>query len=210
MSSQKTFNYEFTSSKYDENIFVNNTNKNAYQISTLDNFDQNIFLYGSKKSGKSELINIWKKKNNAIFFNNNFSEIIKTKNNIAIDDIFFSCSEEELFHIINHSKLFNLKIYLSSSINLNDYDFKLADLYSRLRSFYYLNIQLPDEEMCKMILTKLFSEKQIIIKNKEIFDYVFNRVNRSYNDIYLFVKKIDNLSLSKKRQLTIPLIREIL
>jgi len=210
MSSQKTFNYEFTSSKYDENIFINNTNKNAYQISTLDNFDQNVFLYGPKKSGKSELINIWKKKNNAIFFNNNFSEIIKTKNNIAIDDIFISCSEEELFHIINHSKLFNLKIYLSSSINLNDYDFKLADLYSRLRSFYYLNIQLPDEEMCKMILTKLFSEKQIIIKNKEIFDYVFNRVNRSYNDIYLFVKKIDNLSLSKKRQLTIPLIREIL
>jgi len=210
MNSQKTFNYEFTSIKYDENIFVNNTNKNAYQISTLDNFDQNIFLHGPKKSGKSELINIWKKKNNAIFFNNNFSEIIKTKNNIAIDDIFIFCSEEELFHIINHSKLFNLKIYLTSSINLNDYDFKLADLYSRLRSFYYLNIQLPDEEMCRMLLTKLFSEKQIIIKNKEIFDYVLNRVNRSYNDIHLFVEKIDSLSLSKKRQLTIPLIREIL
>ena len=61
-----------------------------------------------------------------------------------------------------------------------------------------------------MFMTKLFSEKQIIIKNKEIFDFIFRRVHRTYNDIYLFVQKIDQLSLEKKRQLTIPLIKEIL
>ena len=64
--------------------------------------------------------------------------------------------------------------------------------------------------MCKMLMTKLFSDKQIIIKNKEIFDFIFNRVNRTYNDIYKFIEKIDSLSLEKKRQLTIPLIKEIL
>ena len=64
--------------------------------------------------------------------------------------------------------------------------------------------------MCKMLMTKLFSDKQIIIKNKEIFDFIFNRVNRTYNDIFLFIEKIDSLSLEKKRQLTIPLIKEIL
>ena len=64
--------------------------------------------------------------------------------------------------------------------------------------------------MCKMLMTKLFSEKQIIIKNKEIFDYIFNRVNRTYADIYFLVEKLDKLSLEKKRQLTIPLIREII
>ena len=64
--------------------------------------------------------------------------------------------------------------------------------------------------MCKMFMTKLFSEKQIIIKNKEIFDYIFNRVNRTYVDIYFLVEKLDKLSLEKKRQLTIPLIKEII
>ena len=59
-------------------------------------------------------------------------------------------------------------------------------------------------------MTKLFSDKQIIIKNKDIFDYIFNRVNRSYIDLYLFVEKLDKLSLEKKRQLTIPLIKEII
>ena len=118
MTSQIFFNYQFSQKKNEENFFVNKTNQNAYDLSILDNFDQNIFLYGPKKSGKSHLINIWKVKNNAVIYDNNFSETIKTKNNIAIDDVLISTSEEELFHIINHCKLFNLKIYLTSSINL--------------------------------------------------------------------------------------------
>ncbi len=64
--------------------------------------------------------------------------------------------------------------------------------------------------MCKMIMVKLFSDKQIIIKNKEIFNFIFKRVNRTYLDIYMFVEKLDKLSLVKKRQLTIPLIKEII
>ena len=210
MNTQKIFKYQFIQQKEKENFFINTTNQDAYNISNLNNFDQNIFLFGPKKSGKTYLINIWKEQNNALIYKNNFDEAIRSKNNIAIDDVFLSTSEEELFHIINHCKLFNLKIYLSSSINLTDYDFKLKDLHSRLRSFYFSKIKLPDDEMCKMFMTKLFSEKQIIIKNKEIFEFIFNRIDRSYIDIYLFVEKIDKLSLEKKRQLTIPLIKEIL
>ena len=83
-------------------------------------------------------------------------------------------------------------------------------MYSRLKAFYYLEIKFPNDEMCKMLMTKLFSEKQIIIKNKEIFDYIFNRVDRTYLAIFNLVEKIDKLSLQKKKQLTIPLIREII
>ena len=210
MISQKYFNYHFSQQKDQENFFVNYTNQEAYNFSILNNFNNNIFLYGPHKSGKTHLINIWKEKNNALKYNDNFKEIISLKKNVAIDDTLTSVSEENLFHIINHCKLFNLKIYLTSSIDLNNHKFKLKDLYSRLRAFYYINIEKPDDEMCKMFMTKLFYEKQIIIKNKEIFEYIINRVNRSYNDIYLFVEKIDKLSLEKKRQLTIPLIKEII
>ena len=210
MISQKYFNYHFSQQKDQENFFVNYTNQEAYNFSILNNFNNHIFLYGPHKSGKTHLTNIWKEKNNALRYNDNFKEIISIKKNVAIDDALSSVSEENLFHIINHCKLFNLKIYVTSSIDLNNHKFKLKDLYSRLRAFYYINIEKPDDEMCKMFMTKLFYEKQIIIKNKEIFEYIFNRVNRSYNDIYLFVEKIDQLSLEKKRQLTIPLIKEII
>ena len=210
MSSQKYFDYQFSELKDENNFFVNSTNENSYNLISNNIIDQNIFLFGPKKSGKTHLLNIWMKKNHGLLFNNNFNEILKTKNNIAIDNIFYNIFEEEIFHIINHCKSYNLKILVTSSISLNEYKFELSDLFSRLTAFYNVKINDPDDEMCKILMTKLFYEKQIIIKNNEIFDFILNRVSRTYNDIYLFVKKIDNLSLEKKRQLTIPLIKEIL
>ena len=206
---QNYFNYQFNNNN-DDDFFVNSTNFNAYNLLTKNNFDQNIFLFGPKKSGKSHLLNIWKKNNKAVIFNNNFNKIINFKKNIAIDNVFINKSEEEIFHIINHCNTFNLKILITSSIDLLRYKYLLPDLISRLKSFYHIKIDQPDEEMCKIFLTKLFYEKQIIIKNKEIFDYIFLRVNRTYYDIYIIVEKLDKLSLEKKRQLTIPLIKEIL
>ena len=169
MNFQQYFNYQFIEKKDENNYFVNETNRDAFDVITDNNFDQNIFLFAPKKSGKSHLIKIWKEKNNALIFYKNFSKIIKSNNNVAVDDTLLSRSEEELFHIINHCKLFNLKIFLTSSVDLNNLNFKLKDLYSRLRSFYYLKINKPDDEMCKMYMTKLFLEKQIIINSTPTF-----------------------------------------
>ena len=46
--------------------------------------------------------------------------------------------------------------------------------------------------------------------NSEIFTYVLKRINRTYEDIYLLVENIDKLSLEKKKELTIPLIKELI
>ena len=210
MSYQNSFNYEFSVNKNHENYFVNKTNQKAYDLTMLEEFNQNIFLFGPKKSGKSHLVNLWKNKNNAISYNNNFSAIIRSKKNVLIDDFLAPSFEEDLFHLINHCKLYKLKMYFASSVDLNTYDFKFKDLHSRLREFFYLEIQEPDDEMCKMLMVKLFSDKQIIIKNNEIFDFIYKRLNRTYLDINIFVEKLDRLSLEKKRQLTIPLIKEII
>lgn len=210
MSYQKIFNYKFLSKNNHDNYFVNHTNQKAYDLTILEEFNQNIFLFGPKKSGKSYLASLWKDKNNAISYNNNLSTIIETRKNIVIDDILGKSSDESLFHLINHCKLHNLRMYFVSSVDLNIYDFKFKDLYSRLREFVYLEIKAPDDEMCKMLMIKLFSDKQIIIKNKEIFNFIFKRLSRTYLDIYIFIEKLDRLSLEKKRQLTIPLIKEII
>ena len=210
MSYQKIFNYQFSSMKDYQNYFVNQTNQKAYDLTIFNELNQNIMLFGPKKSGKSHLASIWKNKNKAIMYNNNISKIIETKRNVIVDDLLGTTSEENLFHVINHCKLNNLKIYCTSSKNINTYNFQFKDLYSRLREFLYLEIKSPDDEMCKMLMIKLFSDKQIIIKNNEIFDFIFKRLNRTYFDINIFVDKLDRLSLEKKRQLTIPLIKEII
>ena len=210
MSYQKIFNYQFSSKNDHQNYFVNHTNQKAYDLTILEKNNQNIFLFGPKKSGKSYLASLWKDRNNAISYNNNLSKIIETKKNVVIDDVLGISSDENLFHLINHCKLNHLKMYFVSSTDINTYNFKFKDLYSRLREFIYVEIKSPDDEMCKMFMIKLFSDKQIIIKNKEIFDFIFKRLNRTYLDIYIFVERLDRLSLQKKRQLTIPLIKEII
>ena len=104
----------------------------------------------------------------------------------------------------------NLNILITSNQKLNQINFKFNDLSSRLKTFISLEINQPDDEMLLTILTKLLIDKQFIINSNEIFEYILRRVDRTYEAINEIVCKLDILSLEKKRQLTIPLIKEIL
>ena len=209
MIKQKSFNYKFNDNNDNElNFFVNKTN--FYAFNALINNDTKLsFLYGPKKSGKSYLSKIWLKKNNAIEYNNNYEVLLNLHNNILIDNLIFY-DQEKIFHIVNNCILNNSKILITSDIKINSIDFKFNDLSSRLKTFSNLEINQPNDEMLLAILTKLLVDKQFIIKSNEIFEYILRRVDRSYQGINEIVKKLDILSLEKKRQLTIPLIKEIM
>ena len=210
MIHQNYFKYNLKEIRDSSNFFVNSTNLDSYDIVINNYLINNIFLKAPNKSGKSHLINMWLKKNNAILYKSNLKEILELKKNVAIDNLFIKIKEEDIFHIINHCKNENLKILITSNLHINEYNFKLTDLKSRLKTFYHVSILNPDDEMVKIILTKLLHEKQFIIKNPEIFDFLVKRIERSYQSIYNLVNTLDNFSLQKKRQLTIPLIKEIL
>ena len=209
MIKQKSFNYRFNDKEdNDLNFFVNKTN--FYAFNALTNNDIKFsFLYGPKKSGKSYLSKIWLNKNNAIEYKDNYELLLNTHNNILIDNFIFY-DQEKIFHIVNNCILNNSKILITSDIKINSIDFKFKDLSSRLKTFSNLEINQPNDEMLLALLTKLLVDKQFIIKSNEIFEYILRRVDRSYQGIYEIVKKLDILSLEKKRQLTIPLIKEIM
>ena len=209
MIKQKSFNYKFNDNNDNElNFFVNQTN--FYAFNALINNDTKFsFLYGPKKSGKSYLSKIWLKKNNAIEYKNNYDEIFNLNYNILIDNLIFY-DQEKIFHIVNNCILNNTKVLITSDNKINEINFKFKDLSSRLKTFSNLEINQPNDEMLLAILTKLLVERQFIIKSNEIFEYIIRRVDRTYQGINDIVKKLDILSLEKKRQLTIPLIKEIL
>ena len=208
MSNQKSFNYQFNDELNELNYFVNKTNFYAFN-GLINNNLPFIFLHGPKKSGKTYLSQIWLKKNNAIEIKISNDLFLDNKRNILIDEL-VSFEEENIFHIVNNCILNNLKILITSNNKINEIDFKFKDLSSRLKTFSNLEIKNPDDEMLFTILTKLLLEKQFIINSKEIFEYIMRRAERSYEAINDIVNKLDILSLEKKRQLTIPLIKEIL
>ena len=208
VNKQKIINYTFKDNISELNFFVNKTNFHAFN-SLINQQSAFSFLYGPKKSGKSFLAHIWKNKYNANILSNNFEDLIKKKNDILIDD-FHSFDQEIIFHLVNYCILNNLKILITSPYKINDINFKFNDLPSRLKTFSILEINNPDDEMLLTYLTKLLVDKQFIVNSNDIFEYILRRVDRTYDGIYDIVSKLDVLSLEKKRQLTIPLIKEIL
>ena len=167
-------------------------------------------MQGPNKSGKSYLANLWKKMNNAILFDNNFKYIINNSKNILIENINNKLNEENLFHILNHCNSNKLNVLITSNIDIDTINFSLQDLTSRLKIFSFLEIKQPDDDMLINLLTKYFIEKQFIINSKDIFQYIIKHTDRTYENMYNLVNKLDTLSIEKKRQLTIPLVKEIL
>ena len=210
MKEQKSFNFLNKAEMDINNFFVNKTNSKAFNLLNNKNIIDNIILIGPNKSGKSHLANIWKNNNDAIIYNNQIEVIISKKKNLIIEDLFTNLNEEKIFHLINHCIVNKLKVLITSNKDIYEYEFFLKDLLSRLKTFNYVVIKNPDDEVLINVLTKLLIEKQFIIKNKGIFDFLLKRINRTYEDIYEIVEKMDTISLEKKRQLTIPLIKELI
>ena len=208
---QSYFNYNLKPGLAIDDFFVSTSNKKAYSFILNKKIDnKKILLIGPNKSGKTHLGKIWQKNNNAVSYENNFEIILNYKKNIFIDDFFKNINEEKIFHLINHCSINKLTILLTSKKEVFEHNFLLKDLVSRLKTFNLLRINLPDDDLIINLMIKLLHDKQIIIKNKEIFHYILKRIERSYEEIFLLIENIDKLSLEKKRELTIPLIKKLL
>ena len=208
---QSYFNYNLKPGLAIDDFFVSTSNKKAYSFILNKKIDnKKILLIGPNKSGKTHLGKIWQKNNNAVSYENNFEIILNYKKNIFIDDFLKNINEEKIFHLINHCSINKLTILLTSKKEVFEHNFLLKDLVSRLKTFNLLRINLPDDDLIINLIIKLLHDKQIIIKNKEIFHYILKRIERSYEEIFLLIENIDKLSLEKKRELTIPLIKKLL
>ena len=208
---QSYFNYNLKPGLAIDDFFVSTSNKKAYNFILNKKIDnQKILLIGPNKSGKTHLGKIWQKNNNAVSYENNFEIILNYKKNIFIDDFLKNINEEKIFHLINHCSINKLTILLTSNKEVFEHNFFLKDLVSRLKTFNLLRIDLPDDDLIINLIIKLLHDKQIIIKNEEIFHYILKRIERSYEEIFLLIENIDKLSLEKKRELTIPLIKKLL
>ena len=214
--SQLIFNFPFTTNYFEEDFFVSSSNFEAYKlIETWPKWhSRNINIYGPSGCGKSHLANILKKKINSFFINasdisNNSLALIKLKECLIIDNYENNIEENLLYTIINQTHQSNQYVIINSDQPISSLEIKLEDLKSRLNSFSKITIDLPTDDLIKVVLTKNFSDKQIQIDNK-LIDFILKHINRSYEDIFIFIKKIDELSLSTGKSININLIKKVL
>ena len=137
-------------------------------------------------------------------------EIVNLKDNIFIDDVFLSLNEEKLFHIINHCKINKFKILLTSDLKPVEYKYLNKDLSSRINSFHLIKIKQTDDLLITNLIVKLFNDRQIRIKDSKVILFLTKRINRTFDNVFQIVDKIDKFSFNNKKEITIPLIKKII
>ena len=94
---------------------------------------------------------------------------------------------------------------MTSRKPISEIKIQLEDLKSRLNSILEAKINQPDDELVRLLLIKIFNDKQLKV-NPAVINYLLRRIDRSYESINNFVKKIDEFSLEKGRKITVNLV----
>ena len=214
---QLTFKFPFSKKYYKQDFFVSSNNFSAYKLieswPTWPGKWLNIF--GDPGSGKTHLAKILEKKIDKVKLvgaKNINSKTVQDLNNLdclIIDGFKNNIEEKLLYSILNQSKQLDNYILINSISSIKNINFKLNDLVSRINSFLYIGIELPTDDLLKVIISKTLSDKQIRV-NPKISDYIINNVERSYEKMFKFLKDVDELSLSTGKSININLIKKIL
>ena len=78
-----------------------------------------------------------------------------------------------------------------------------------MNSFLYIGIDLPTDDLLKVIISKTLSDNQISV-NPKISNFIINNVERSYEKLFKFLKEVDEMSLSSGKSININLIKKVL
>ena len=213
---QLVFKFPFATNYFEEDFYVSTNNFEAYKL--IENWPKwsgkFINIFGPAGCGKTHLANIFNKKINSFFIkasnlNNSSLPAIKAKECLIIDEYQNNIEENLLYSILNNCLLSNQYIVVNSLKPIQSFEIKLNDLKSRFSSFVNISIDLPTDELIKVIISKNFSDKQVKIDNK-LLEYILKNIDRSYEKIFDLIDKLDNFSLSTGKSININLIKKAL
>lgn len=214
MTEQRIFNFNNTKNFFEENLIRDTSNSNV--LNFLDKFPnwetKLINIVGEKKSGKSFILQLFRKKNQFNYINNKEDFEKKYDELFLVDKLIldgFQINEDKFFSLINHFILHKKYLIISSREPLTMLEIKLLDLKSRLKEFLLIEIQNPSDDLIYSLILKYFSDNQIVIK-KDLVEYIVKKIDRSYSSIEKFLIKLNDQSIIKKKKIDYKLINEVL
>jgi chromosomal replication initiation ATPase DnaA len=214
---QLIFKFQFKIKYYEQDFYVSSNNFSAYKlIEDWPNWSGKwLNVFGSSGSGKTHLSKILEKKIDKLqvvdakLINNKIIDELNNLDCLIIDNYQNNIDEKLFYSILNQSKQLENYILINSIPSLREFSLKLADLQSRINSFVFIGIELPTDDLLKVIISKTLSDKQISLDPK-ISQFIIKNVERSYEKMFKFLKDIDELSLSSGKSININLIKKVL
>ena len=214
---QLVFKFPFKTKYYEQDFFVSKNNFSAYKlIESWPSWPSKwLNVFGDSGSGKTHLSKILEKKIGKVKIveakevDNNLINIIQKFECLIIDNYKNNIEEKLFYSLLNESKQLENYIMINSLKPLKNFSYALSDLMSRIESFLFIGIDLPTDDLLQVLITKSFSDKQVELDPK-VSDYIIKNVERSYDEIFRFLKNVDELSLSSGKSININLIKKVL
>ena len=213
---QLLLDFEHKQNFSDDDFYVGKSNFYTFElINKWPRWEKNFLnINGEKFSGKTHLINIFIKKFNGIrleskSLNEEKLNSIRAYQNIILEDLDLDVNEDIIYTLFNLVEQNNKFLIITSLKPIVEMSFKLDDLRSRTKNCLLAKIENPDDELMFALILKNFSDRQILI-DKKLIDFIIKRIDRSYDKIFEFIYKIDELSLKKKKPIDFKTIKEVL
>jgi chromosomal replication initiation ATPase DnaA len=169
-------------------------------------------ITGPKGYGKTHLAHIITEVSKGIFLNaNELSEdsIANMEKSTYVIDDYTKGDPVRLFHFYNQCIQTKSKAVFLGDVSPQVLDFGLPDLNSRLRSLIQISLQMPDDELCLMVMKKHFSDLQVDV-SEDVVRFLLNHSSRDLGDVQNLIYSLNSKALSYKRAITVPFIKEIL
>ena len=223
---QLTFPWNKVNKSSLEGFYTSQENSHLVSILKDTNFSDDLFIYGTKESGKTFLLqalcnsyssmsksSLYIPLNKVMNYGVEIFESLENMNLVCVDGIEEAISkiewEKAIFNLINKALISKSRLILSSSQDLKSLNFTLPDLESRIRkiqSFELYPINDKDIFDALKYISKLTS---INLGDKEA-KYLVTYSQRNISNLVQILESLDQLSIEMKRKITIPLIKEVI
>ena len=212
MTGQLIFDLPSSENYNPQDYFVSSSNNNAAKlIKIFPQWHNNgIVIFGPAKSGKTHIAYIWKSMANANLYDFKSNFDINTIN-INVNCIFdnFDCisekDEKSFFQIYND--IIKNKKFMLILISNDNFSVQLRDLKSRIKALNSTKLNNPDDKLIHAIVLKLFHDNQIIVA-PDVINFILNRISRNFNEIQIFLNKLNDLSIKHKSKISIPFLNK--
>jgi chromosomal replication initiation ATPase DnaA len=214
---QLAFDLHFRAALGREDFLVSPVN--AIAVAAIDAWhgwtQQAHAIAGPAGSGKSHLVEVWRSTSRAVRLS--AATLDETAigaatevGAVAVEDIDRGIGDERvLFHLFNLAREGRLWLLVTTRALPGEIEIALPDLRSRLRAVELSRIDTPDEGLLRALLVKLMADRQLEISPK-VIEYVVRRMERSADAARRFVADLDRQALAARRDVTVPLAREVL
>jgi len=213
MTEQQIFNFN-SNTIYSEDNFIKDSSNLAVinYLLKFPNWENNLInIYGEQKSGKTFLLNILKNKKNFKYYKNKdefekYFDHLFSNDKLILDEIY--PDNNKMFSLVDHFLVNKKYLVISSKTPITSHTVELKDLKSRFSQFFLLEIKNPSDDLVYSLILKYFSDNQVYIK-KELIKSIVKKIDRSYLRINIFLSKLNNISIIKKKKINHKLINEV-